>query len=863
MPEEHQFEHLPLVLKHHGPARFPSGGSDADLTKEFRQNRHGHSTALLSSLTAVSDAWKAQQQARRDQGAPELDAGIALVLQVDTSLDLDDLRRQFEFEIVAEEEEGYVIVASEDIDLTLFRQKVDDFAGAVTGSGNIAKVHELDDSDSQQERLRKVLSARLFDEWGTMQDDAEYLCDIGISCTGNFVAPKPFKPRPRWKEATNQRHAEQNRAEIQAAYDRWDALRDDRRAEVKRIVDHYGAEVLDESEENVPVPDSFTLRVRIPAQGLKDLVLSYPYVFEVTEPDDIETPQQQARDIATQLGEVEFRPPPPGAPAVCVVDSGVQEEHRWLAAAMDGSVSKSFLPAPDDASVVDDAPAGGHGTRVAGAVLYGSTMPKTGVVDLEARLQNARVLDDRCLMPREMLPPSVIEQVVEHFHKGETNTRLFNHSVNADSPCRTRHMSAWAAEIDRLSHENDILIVQSTGNLQADRAAPRNGVSQWLAAGRPYPDYLDEPACRIANPAQSLQALSVSSVAGETFDQDGWRSLAARAGEVSGFSRCGAGIWDVIKPEVVEHGGDFLVSDGTPPAVAFPAVGAACYPELVRSTRNGGPAYDRDSVGTSYAAPMVARVAARLQALLPDEPCLLYRALIAQSARWPSWAESLASNEQALLLRRIGYGVPDSERATANADHRVTLITSGKSALEAGGCHVYQVPIPEQMRRPGEEHRIRIDVTLSYSAATRRTRRKHAYLATWLDWVTNRRDESLEGFVERAIKHETDYSSQGRETFDWVVHPQVQYGLPGVNRNAGTLQKDWAYINSYNLPRDFCIAVRGHRGWSTSPDSKASYTMAVTFEAVDGELPVYEEVRAEVLELLARVEQEQEVDVAS
>ena len=120
MPEEHQFEHLPLVLKHHGPARFPSGGSDADLTKEFRQNRHGHSTALLSSLTMASNAWKERQQARRDQGAPELDAGIALVLQVDTSLDLDDLRRQFEFEIVAEEEEGYVIVASEDIDLTLF-----------------------------------------------------------------------------------------------------------------------------------------------------------------------------------------------------------------------------------------------------------------------------------------------------------------------------------------------------------------------------------------------------------------------------------------------------------------------------------------------------------------------------------------------------------------------------------------------------------------------------------------------------------------------------------------------------------------------------------------------------------------------
>ncbi len=858
MPPDHQFEHLPLVLKHHGPARLTGGGSDADLTKEFRRNRKSHSTTLLSSLTAASDAWRKTQVARREQDAPEVEAGIPLVLQVDTSLDLDDLRRQFAFEVVAEEEDGYVIVASEDVDLALFRQKVKDFAGGGTGSGNIAKVHELLDSDTQEDRLRRVLSERLFAEWPEMQDDALYICDVGIACTGNWAAPNPFKPRAHWKAETNQRHEEKNRAEVQAAYDRWDELREDRRAEVKRITDHYGAEVLGEYEKAVPVPDSFTLRVRIAARGLKDLVLSYPYVFEVTEPDEIETPQQQARDLEDQLAEIEFQAPAPDAPVVCVIDSGIQEEHRWLAAAVDGSVSKSFLPAPDADSVADHVAGGGHGTRVAGAVLYGRTIPKSGVVPLEARLQNARVLNGRCEMPREMFPPEVLEQVVEHFHR-VGNTRLFNQSVNADSPCRTTHMSAWAAEIDRLSHENDILVVQSTGNLKTDRPAPRPGVAQLLETGRPYPDYLDQPACRLANPAQSLQAMTVGSVAIETLEQDGWRSIATASGAPSAFGRSGPGIWGVIKPEVVEQGGDFLVSDGAPPAVATPDVGANCYTELVRSTRNGGPAHARDCVGTSFAAPQVARIAARLQAVLPEEPCLLYRALIAQSARWPAWANGLSPAEQAALLRRIGYGIPDLDRATTNTDQRVTLITSGKTKLEAGGCHIYQVPVPERLRRPGEDHQIRIDVTLSYSTATRRTRRKHAYQATWLDWVTNRRDELLEPFVERAIKREAEYANQGRETFNWTVHPQVQYGLSGANRSAGTLQKDWAYINSYNLPRDFCIAVRGHQGWNTSPDSSAAYTLAVTFEATGGELSVYEEVRAEVLELIVQAEQEVEI----
>ena len=48
-----------------------------------------------------------------------------------------------------------------------------------------------------------------------------------------------------------------------------------------------------------------------------------------------------------------------------------------------------------------------------------------------------------------------------------------------------------------------------------------------------------------------------------------------------------------------------------------------------------GPAYNRDESGTSFAAPKVARIAAALNRILPDQSALLYRALIVQAARWP------------------------------------------------------------------------------------------------------------------------------------------------------------------------------------------------------------------------------------
>jgi hypothetical protein len=68
------------------------------------------------------------------------------------------------------------------------------------------------------------------------------------------------------------------------------------------------------------------------------------------------------------------------------------------------------------------------------------------------------------------------------------------------------------------------------------------------------------------------------------------------------------------------------------------------------------------------------------------------------------------------------------------------------------------------------------------------------------------------------------------------------------------VQKDWAYIKSNALPEDFCVAVRGHKGWSKDPDNTASYTLAVTVEIVGKEIEIYDPLRAAVQELQAELE---------
>jgi hypothetical protein len=125
---DHNFEHLPLVLRSAGPARLRGGGDQSPQTKANRLAFRGHSETLLRSSQTLSTEWQTRRATRQTENLPVLPQGIPILVQVDPSLDLDILRAKFSFEIVAEQEEGYVIVASEDIDLSAFRTMVNGFA---------------------------------------------------------------------------------------------------------------------------------------------------------------------------------------------------------------------------------------------------------------------------------------------------------------------------------------------------------------------------------------------------------------------------------------------------------------------------------------------------------------------------------------------------------------------------------------------------------------------------------------------------------------------------------------------------------------------------------------------------------------
>jgi hypothetical protein len=868
------FPHINLTLTHKEPAKSlgGGGGSKENQTEINKNNRQGHGSKIKNIVSSVVDDWRTfkeeQEKEQQENKQSTLPDAITLILEIDTeTFDLDDLRTS-DIAIISELEDGYIIGASADTNLSELQKKIENFINNQKGGGVIAKILNVLDKHQHPEF---ILSPSLLEKWDQIKDDQVKVVEVGISCLGTKTKLPEYPEQKNYKNPENYVKAINKWIEDRKlTYQEWDELALDRKENLLKFLANpkYHCEILSSFEDNTPqfsrIPDSFSCLIQISGLGLKDLVFNFPYVFEVTEQENIYEPVLPEHEISGyESYSLILESPNEDAPKVCIIDSGIQEEHPLLKNAIDSNNSTSWIPSEINLTA-DMVGNGGHGTRVAGAVLYPKIIPREGIYRAVCWLQNTRILNSDCRLSDRLYAPSLLKDIVEYYYN-QTGTRIFNHSLASDAPCRTRYMSSWAFTIDRLSYEKDILLIVVAGNIPLDsyRTSPRLSVRHHLLAGREYPDYLTENSCRIANPSQSFQALTVGSINSNSFRDLSWSSLGEKD-ESSPFSCSGLGIWDTIKPEVVEYGGDILKDENQPPNFIC---NTNTSPELVRSTLSPTPSplVAADAFGTSFAAPRVTHIAARLAAEFPNESCLLYRALIVQSARWPDWALAKTNEEKYNVIRQIGYGIPDVERAISNTPNRITLITQGKKLIKAGEVDIYQVKLPDSLRSPGEEFEILLEITLSYKAQPRRTRRnRRKYLSTWLDWDCSKTGEDSKHFLGRMLANHKipEDAEKGDELFTWTLGKEKRYrSIKNVSRSIGTIQKDWAVVKSYNLREAFCIAVVGHEGWNNDPFAEVPYSLVVSFEAIQADIPIYTSIVEAQIE--TEVQTETEIEIQS
>lgn len=811
-----QFPHLNFVQKISGKPRFHGGGAENPITLQNKENRQAHSDFLSQKTNKLKSDWHNSFQNRKLEGLADIDENTTpIFLQINPDLinaefDLES----FGIEIISEEDDGFIIGASSD-NLKSLVEKINGFLTKEHGTGGIADFWQIIEGDRTKWKPEHILSEQLLSEWGNIQDGGNYLVEVSVAFT------KPIGKEPDVSKKGGESRLRKYREKLVKR----DDILIERQTHFELFIAHYG----EIKSSFIELEDSFSCQVLISGKGLKDLVVNYQYVFEVSEIDEVKGIEGQKGDIPEI--EIEVLPPDDDASEIGVIDSGIMENHKYISPAINGN-SKSYIEG--DASTADYVKGGGHGTKVAGAILY----PK-GITQVESPyklpcfIRNLRVLDKDNFL-RYKFPASLMNIIVNE----NDDCKIFNLSINSNVPYKTKHMSTWAAIIDKLSFENDVLFLISVGNINYDT------IKYFIKNGKSYPEYLNENLCRLANPSQSCFGLSVGSINMTSFEDENWLSLGAE-NDISAFSRVGTGIWDTIKPDVVEYGGGLVVSKNGDALVKHNSVTST---ELLRSTLHGGSALGKDSIGTSFSTPKVAHISAVLKQIYPEEGANLIRAFIVQGARLPN---DYFYNPTKTSMQYFGYGLPSLDRVIKNSDHRVTFYNTSKIKAEEG--HLYSLKIPEVLRGQGDEYDILIEVTLSFTAQVRRTRQKtKSYLSTWLDWTSSKIDEPFDKFRDYILKEinysKTFYDKEERKklsSFNWNVKDRIDHGtVQDISRSNGSLQKDWTIIKSYELPEEMSFAIRGHKGWDKNK-MEIPYAVTVSFEILGADIPIYEELRIE------------------
>ncbi|MGI8807833.1 MAG: S8 family peptidase [Acidimicrobiales bacterium] len=414
--------------------------------------------------------------------------------------------------------------------------------------------------------------------------------------------------------------------------------------------------------------------------------------------------------------------PDPRAPIVGIIDSGVQSGHPLIAPAV--LAAEALSP-----SINEGEDEHGHGTMVAALLLHGNiehALARGLPLRPSCKLVSVRVLGADNEFPSAELWETDLVEAIEWC--AEQGARIVNLSIGDDRRrlVGTRQLSA-AALVDSLARQHDLVIVVSSGN-----SRPHNYLGLIdEAVALTYPAaHLAELDTVIIDPASAMLALTVGGIttAAAASGLSGRESVArvamGRPGWPSPITRRGPGLNASVKPEVVERAGTLgiegsrLVDNDAELGVVSAGIG----PDRLLAS----------DLGTSFAAPLVARVAATVLARFPEFSSNLVRALVLLSTSPPTFGSDLHAerpSDRALAVRNLlGFGRPAIARAIESTSHRVVLVAD--TSIPIDGVHIYEIPVPTSFLSSGGERGI--DVALAFDPPTRA--RRLDYLASTMQF---------------------------------------------------------------------------------------------------------------------------------
>ena len=234
-------------------------------------------------------------------------------------------------------------------------------------------------------------------------------------------------------------------------------------------------------------------------------------------------PRDQAASIEESLTRIQ--PPPYAAPAVCLLDTGVNRGHPLLALAL---AEEHVLTSDPNWSPADLC---GHGTEMAGIALYGCLTTLFGdntPVMLRHRLQSVKILPDHRQNEPELYGAITSQAISRAEIASPGRNRVFCLAVTADGGDEG-FPSSWSAALDSIGAGVEsgyrTLICVSAGN------TPLDGRQHFPAHNHVH---------GVEDPAQVWNALTVGAyteravILSESYG--GWQPI-AQPGQLSPSSR--------------------------------------------------------------------------------------------------------------------------------------------------------------------------------------------------------------------------------------------------------------------------------------------------------------------------------------
>lgn len=325
-----------------------------------------------------------------------------------------------------------------------------------------------------------------------------------------------------------------------------------------------------------------------------------------------------------------------------------------------------------------------HATFIASTIQYGNILNGIKVPN-EKRFKFVDIVaipnGDSKSGPVDSIGEEELMEIIEDvMNKYSSNTKIWNMSLGIENKVCKGKMSDLGIFLDYIQDTYGVQIFVSSGNL--NQLPLRNWPAQTSMGERD----------RIISPADSVRAITVGSIA--LFDS---KDSIVKTNEPSPFSRRGPGANYIVKPDIVDYGGNMSK------ALSIDGLG-------MKGMDTAGNIIEGN--GTSYSTPRAAQKFATIYDEMVEKDLLLAKAMLIHSARM-NCRDLLEKNQN--NIKYYGFGMPSVEvkDILQCSQNEVTLVFKQK-IVQGFHLEMYDFPFPKSLIYNNKCHG-EIGMTLVYN----------------------------------------------------------------------------------------------------------------------------------------------------